>query len=659
MLAEIEEKATFPPSEEVQNLMEKLDNLIEEIILRSEKGCRQLYAAHYEFSPPIQRWLDKCHLLKWLLRYHQGRRVNAGNMRRFAKKLGMASCTRMEVDDVVHLYREAKERTKDLMAESPYLRKQFLHGQLNSAIDKEQDQEAKKRIQYVLRGEAQRKTWQGIHRATKPRGLLSVTRVEAQQDDGSVVEHTTKESIEHALMSELSTRFGRAESAPVYQGALFDLLGVYANTETAVHILEGTFEPPPDADARTIVLLTEISRIWQQIGEGKVSISISQEVYQHYWRKVKEKISSSFSGLHFGHYKSIAHDDYLSDILARKMSLISATGAAPERWARGLTVMLEKIAGVASITKLRAILLLEADFNFHNKLIFGSRMLDLARQNDLVPEEIYNEKGRTAEDAILQQVLMYDTARITKRPLVVAQVDAAQCYDRVALSMAALTLRAFKVHNSLVLAMLRPLHCMEFYLRTGFGQSESYFGGKEQGKHGLAQGNGAAPPTWQQISTLMISAQQRKGHGMDVECPITRKKIRQVGIVYVDDTNLWDGMAENDDVNSAAHKSQEAINDWGGFLHASGGALKAEKCSATIHNLEPDDKGGWIYPDQRKRRRPDEDETDWEELDDLQFSVPQGDNDAEQIRGCRRIKRFKIWVCPHDPMDSQTVTSSS
>ena len=121
--------------------------------------------------------------------------------------------------------------------------------------------------------------------------------------------------------------------------------------------------------------------------------------------------------------------------------------------------MLEKIAGVAYITKLRAILLLEADFNFHNKLIFGSRMLDLARQHDLVPEEIYNEKGRTAEDAILQQVLMYDIARVTKRPLVVAQVDAAQCYDRVALAMAALTLRAFKVHNSSVLGMLQPLHC--------------------------------------------------------------------------------------------------------------------------------------------------------------------------------------------------------
>ena len=74
-------------------------------------------------------------------------------------------------------------------------------------------------------------------------------------------------------------------------------------------------------------------------------------------------------------------------------------------------VMLEKIAGVALVTKLRAIILMEADFNFHNKLIFGKRMLDLARKHNLVPDEIYSEKGKTAEDAILHQVLAYDIAR--------------------------------------------------------------------------------------------------------------------------------------------------------------------------------------------------------------------------------------------------------
>jgi len=33
--------------------------------------------------------------------------------------------------------------------------------------------------------------------------------------------------------------------------------------------------------------------------------------------------------------------------------------------------MLEKIAGIALVNKLRAILLMEADYNFHNKFLFG------------------------------------------------------------------------------------------------------------------------------------------------------------------------------------------------------------------------------------------------------------------------------------------------
>ena len=67
-----------------------------------------------------------------------------------------------------------------------------------------------------------------------------------------------------------------------------------------------------------------------------------------------------------------------------------------------------KDSRVALVTKLREILLMEADFNYNNRLIFGSRMMDLARKHDMITEEIFSEKGKTAEDAILQQVLVYD-----------------------------------------------------------------------------------------------------------------------------------------------------------------------------------------------------------------------------------------------------------
>ena len=67
--------------------------------------------------------------------------------------------------------------------------------------------------------------------------------------------------------------------------------------------------------------------------------------------------------------------------------------------------MLEKIAGLALVTKLQATLLMEADFNFHNKLVFGIYMLTGARCNGLIPPKQYNKQQITAEDDSFGKVL--------------------------------------------------------------------------------------------------------------------------------------------------------------------------------------------------------------------------------------------------------------
>ena len=121
-----------------------------------------------------------------------------------------------------------------------------------------------------------------------------------------------------------------------------------------------------------------------------------------------------------------------------------------------------KIAGVALVTKLRLILLFEEDYNYHSRLIFGKRMMDLAQECGVVPDEIYSQKGRTAEDAVLHQILTYDIARQTKAPMLVASVDAAQCYDRIAHSIAGLACQASGVPTSSVRSMLKLMREMEF-----------------------------------------------------------------------------------------------------------------------------------------------------------------------------------------------------
>ena len=69
------------------------------------------------------------------------------------------------------------------------------------------------------------------------------------------------------------------------------------------------------------------------------------------------------------------------------------------------------------ITKLRDILLLEADYSYHSRLIFGKQKMELTRSQETVSEEIYSKKDRTAEDAVLHQVLTYDIVRQTHKHL--------------------------------------------------------------------------------------------------------------------------------------------------------------------------------------------------------------------------------------------------
>ena len=97
---------------------------------------------------------------------------------------------------------------------------------------------------------------------------------------------------------------------------------------------------------------------------------------------------------------------------------------------------------------------------------------------------------------MLAQVLAYNIARQKRAPFIVAAVDAAQCYNRIAHSIAALSLKASKVPDSSIRCMLKPIREMEFFICTAFGESKSSVGRKDKPKQGGCQGNGAAPSMW-------------------------------------------------------------------------------------------------------------------------------------------------------------------
>ena len=89
---------------------------------------------------------------------------------------------------------------------------------------------------------------------------------------------------------------------------------------------------------------------------------------------MKEYASTGVSGLHFGHWKGECTNDYITDVHAIYAAILYMTGYSPKRWQQGIHIMMEKLKGNNRVTKLRAILLYEADFN-HNNIIFGRKVM--------------------------------------------------------------------------------------------------------------------------------------------------------------------------------------------------------------------------------------------------------------------------------------------
>ena len=105
------------------------------------------------------------------------------------------------------------------------------------------------------------------------------------------------------------------------------------------------------------------------------------------------------SKIHFGHFHTTVASSKIMIFLAKKISIVAKSGCPPEQWDVGLQVMLEKIAGVALVSKLRLILLMEGDQNYFNKWAFGDEALSTLVETGYLLNEQYNQGESTAEDA--------------------------------------------------------------------------------------------------------------------------------------------------------------------------------------------------------------------------------------------------------------------
>lgn len=603
-----------------------------------EKRCRRIKSGRIPFSDKSAVWIRRRQVYHSLLQFHRGKIRNRANLKRAARRCGINRALHLSVKSIKKRLKECEKQCEYFTRHGHRYRRKFLEKRLSVARIKK-NEKAEKDILAIIEREKQRAFWRRMNYVMKASKGKSARVVQVQDEDGGITEFSTQDEVESAIWQEIhGKRFYLAEQAPVCQGRLRGEFGYMANTPAARAVLDGSYRPDEDDHKGTIDLFEEIGHLRSIIPEDSVNTLVKHPLWKKKWKKKRESTSSSESGRHFGHYIAGAESDLISYCHAFLAWLALKKGYSPSRWERALSCMLEKVAGCSLVEKMRAILLMEADFNFMNKMIVGDRMLWNVRNHGFMAEEIFSEQGRTAEDGSLAKVLFYDIVRQYRLNAAIASIDAANCYDSVAHAIASLVFQACGVPVNAVKSMLGAIQDMKYFLRTAYGDSKNCANSMIEVKYqGLCQGNGLAPAGWAVISITMLNAHKKRGHSATFRCPVTKAIKKLCAILFVDDCDLLHlAMKELEHVSTTHERMQESILNWGHLLIGSGGSYKPPKCFYHLISFGWKSNGDWYYEANH-------------EIEEYNVVVPMPDGTVAEIDHLpvdTNKKTLGVWTCP-------------
>jgi hypothetical protein len=319
--------------------------------------------------------------------------------------------------------------------------------------------------------------------------------VEVINENGDVEEIITKEGIEKACMTENHKKFQQTQDTPIMKGHLAQDLKYDALTKSGAAVLNGTYRAPTGTSIYTQEFLHHLQL--QQSTITPPQAHITTTMFRDGWRKMKEQTSAGISGLHFGHLKSCASDNFLSEYESCVSHIPFATGYSPLLWQYGVNVMIRKKAQVDLVTGLRTVVLTEADFNFNNKVL-GKMTLNHAEMTGALAKEQYgSRKGKRAIDHAIHKRLTYNILRQMRAPGALCSNDAKSCYDRIVHSVAMLAYQRLGIPSPPIQCMIHTIQNMKHHIRTTFGDSTFTLSndGSLVPYQGTLQGNGASPAT--------------------------------------------------------------------------------------------------------------------------------------------------------------------
>ena len=528
------------------------------------------------FSEKFRVIRDERRIWILVLRKKLGRRVSSTTIRRLSARLHIDHPFSIDIIEIKYRIKMATARYNDYVANARTERDNFLDSlaEANARANNKPKEKVLKRIKHDEEQRIHNAKMKYVYKKGKFQRLDRVVVIH----NGSPIELTEPHRVEEALRSMNNSKYSSTNETPLMHEPYLSTVGYLAEKLGAQDILNGTFGFPintPDIERQLL------QRLSAHTNAPTVQTTVTLQEYKEAWRAVKEKRSSSMSGRHFGVYKAVTMDERLLPTFTHMFNIPFITGIPYNRWSGFLNVMTLKEDNNYDVNKLRSLILGEADWNMGGRVFVNRRMMCNAEKLNLIPKEHYGgRKGMKAVDAVLNKRLALDNIRLMKRPAAILSTDAANCYDRMVHSFISLCVQRLGLSLSIVMALLRPLQESRHFIRSAYGDSTTYYGGRRQVPfQGSGQGNASSSPFWTVVSSHLIDMMRELDICSTFTTAISLTVFSLVMIMYVDDNDIFITSHRHDQLQDIRFKAQQAIRFWKDSLHVTGGVVRPSKCS--------------------------------------------------------------------------------
>jgi Reverse transcriptase (RNA-dependent DNA polymerase) len=566
-------------------LLEELDKIRVEGILEADRHCCKLKMGRIPWSPELRKCIHR-------IRYFRACCAKYGRKpRRISPRVMIKLLLRTGDKHKVTTFDEALTLLKaEFLAYNEFkkvavlMRQSFLEELAQAQAEQSGVKQASIVKQLKLR-EQQRELGRKV-KYILGKKRVGLTAVEAPDRSGQWVLVNDKEAVELGCIKENISRFTQANNTPALLRDQVELLGWTGNGQGANDLLSGIANP---ALHPAITPLAEYLSTPPEITIlGDINTSLSTEDFRREWRRCKEFTSSGPSQLHFGHFKASCYNNDTTEADRWFAEVSLKFGYSLLRWQHGIDVMIPKKEDSLRVDMLRTIVLLEADFNFINKIVGKRAMINAEKAGTVAEEQFGSRKRKSSILHATNKAITTDVLRQTKQDNALLVLDAKACYDRIAPPIAAISLRRQGVPAVVTHLMFHTIDQMSHTIRTSYGDSTQCYKSCTEKFHGILQGNGAGPIIWAMVSTPILNKLRQQGYGATLTYPFSRKTKQIAAFAFVDDTDLIQDISQATEDFSA--EPQGAVNEWEANLHVTGGALVPSKCCwfGTSHKWQND-----------------------------------------------------------------------